>query len=112
MKKLTCKRCEHAWYPRSEKIPITCPHCRSPYWNKERRGNGIIDTKTLKAYMKNHILPEKPDSPNNGESLNLLWRLCCGSNIDYDRLYKKLREYHVHCDADILENDLPEKIYI
>lgn len=32
-----CYRCKHAWIPRSDKdIPTTCPHCRSPYWQKQK----------------------------------------------------------------------------
>jgi len=34
---LTCKRCGYSWIPRKVEIPITCPSCRSPYWNKEKR---------------------------------------------------------------------------
>ncbi len=34
--KQACNRCGHEWYPRSEKEPKNCPHCKSPYWNKER----------------------------------------------------------------------------
>lgn len=32
-----CLRCGHVWFPRSEKIPINCPRCHSPSWNKERK---------------------------------------------------------------------------
>ena len=42
---LTCKRCNHSWFPRiidgKVKIPDTCPNknCRSPYWRtKPRKG--------------------------------------------------------------------------
>ena len=41
--KLTCKRCNHSWFPRiidgTVKIPETCPNkkCRSPYWQTSRR---------------------------------------------------------------------------
>ena len=31
-----CKRCNHKWYPRSESIPVMCPKCHSPYWDKDR----------------------------------------------------------------------------
>ncbi len=37
--KLYCKRCEEGkkgWYPRSPKLPVKCPKCQSPYWNKDR----------------------------------------------------------------------------
>lgn len=32
-----CTRCNHEWMPRKAK-PITCPHCRSPYWNIPKDG--------------------------------------------------------------------------
>lgn len=35
--RLNCNRCHHTWMPNSEKMPKTCPHCRSPYWNKKRK---------------------------------------------------------------------------
>ena len=35
-KQLKCKRCGHSWYPRGTRI-ITCPKCRSPYWDRERK---------------------------------------------------------------------------
>lgn len=31
-----CKRCMHNWYPRKQGIPVICPKCKSPYWDKER----------------------------------------------------------------------------
>lgn len=55
-----CERCGHIWLPRNtEKEPIVCPHCKSPYWNtprkqspnehprknKERKGVQIVDRK-------------------------------------------------------------------
>lgn len=37
MRKLfECKRCGYGWYS-SKELPITCPHCRSAYWNVERK---------------------------------------------------------------------------
>lgn len=36
-KQLTCKRCGYTWTPHKGKKPGYCPHCNSPYWNKERR---------------------------------------------------------------------------
>jgi len=50
LKKFECKRCGHVWIPRREKLSVTCPKCRSPYWNKERRivnGNAKKSTKKL-----------------------------------------------------------------
>ena len=31
-----CLRCGHVWMPRKT-IPIVCPACTSPYWNRPRR---------------------------------------------------------------------------
>ena len=36
---LKCLRCGHKWYPRSKDKPKVCPHCKSPYWDKPRRGS-------------------------------------------------------------------------
>lgn len=32
---LTCKRCGHAWIPRTTR-PLRCPACNSPYWDRDR----------------------------------------------------------------------------
>jgi len=29
-----CERCKHKWITRSEEIPVVCPKCKSPYWDK------------------------------------------------------------------------------
>ena len=29
-----CERCMHEWITRSEEIPVVCPKCKSPYWDK------------------------------------------------------------------------------
>jgi len=36
VKAYKCERCSHEWQPRKSKYPVTCPHCKSPYWDKER----------------------------------------------------------------------------
>lgn len=34
-----CSRCEHQWAPREpEQAPTVCPKCKSPYWDRPRRG--------------------------------------------------------------------------
>jgi rubrerythrin len=32
-----CDRCNHEWMIRGAHEPITCPKCRTPYWNIPRR---------------------------------------------------------------------------
>jgi len=29
-----CERCGHAWITRTEEVPVVCPKCKSPYWDK------------------------------------------------------------------------------
>lgn len=31
-----CERCSHEWVPNNE-VPVVCPKCKSPYWNKKRK---------------------------------------------------------------------------
>jgi DNA-directed RNA polymerase subunit RPC12/RpoP len=42
-----CKRCQHEWAGRKPEKPLTCPKCRSAYWNTERtrtsKLGGIIE---------------------------------------------------------------------
>ncbi len=35
-KKYECNRCGYEWFGSAEKPPVTCPSCRSPYYNRER----------------------------------------------------------------------------
>ena len=30
-----CNRCGMSWWRRSAKLPLKCPLCNSPYWNKK-----------------------------------------------------------------------------
>jgi len=32
-----CNRCHHVWVARSKRKPLTCPKCRSAYWDEPRR---------------------------------------------------------------------------
>ena len=36
IEKKKCIRCGHTWFPRKEQMPVICPKCFSPYWNRER----------------------------------------------------------------------------
>jgi DNA-directed RNA polymerase subunit RPC12/RpoP len=31
-----CLRCGRSWYPRKPELPVRCPGCRSPYWQRPR----------------------------------------------------------------------------
>ncbi len=45
-----CERCQHKWITRSEELPIVCPNCKSPYWNKPK--NKKINIKGVKDGKK------------------------------------------------------------
>lgn len=30
---LTCLKCGHKWYPKSERLPVVCPACKRYSWN-------------------------------------------------------------------------------
>jgi DNA-directed RNA polymerase subunit RPC12/RpoP len=36
LERYKCLRCKHEWIPRSDEKPKVCPHCHSPYWDRER----------------------------------------------------------------------------
>jgi hypothetical protein len=38
--KQKCLRCGYTWFPKSTKLPKTCPKCKSPYWMKPRQVKG------------------------------------------------------------------------
>jgi len=31
-----CERCGHKWITRNQEIPIVCPKCKNPYWDKPK----------------------------------------------------------------------------
>ena len=33
-----CERCQYIWVPRREQRPVICPKCKSPYWDRPRKG--------------------------------------------------------------------------
>src|SRR6266567_6465943 len=54
-----CERCGHEWAPRgSEQAPTVCPKCKSPYWDRPRRGEispeERIKPKALLAHQLNN----------------------------------------------------------
>ena len=32
----TCNRCGASWWPKRPGVPLACPRCKSPLWNRER----------------------------------------------------------------------------
>lgn len=38
LRRQTCLRCRHCWWPRTPTRTLRCPRCKSPYWDRPRRG--------------------------------------------------------------------------
>ncbi len=41
-KRCVCDRCLHDWYSIGRPLPLVCPKCKSPYWNRSRKGEETI----------------------------------------------------------------------
>jgi len=39
MKIYVCKFCKHAWKPRTDKKPLSCPKCKRYKFSEEKKGN-------------------------------------------------------------------------
>ena len=37
IKKLTCKKCNYSWWPRTDKKPKLCPACKSRKYNEDKK---------------------------------------------------------------------------
>lgn len=33
-----CERCGHEWVKRKTDEPMVCPKCKSPYWDRPKKG--------------------------------------------------------------------------
>jgi hypothetical protein len=55
-----CERCGHEWVPReSDQAPATCPKCKSPYWNRPRRGEIPLEERIKPKALLAHELDKK-----------------------------------------------------
>ncbi|VVB53363.1 Uncharacterised protein [uncultured archaeon] len=46
---LQCLRCGHKWWPRKPgTIPVHCPSCNSPYWDKPVTRVGVSENRKNK----------------------------------------------------------------
>jgi predicted Zn-ribbon and HTH transcriptional regulator len=47
-----CERCGHAWVPAGVEKPRVCPKCKSPYWDRPRRADRVIERTVKKEVVK------------------------------------------------------------
>lgn len=55
-----CERCGHEWVPReAETEPRVCPKCKSPYWDRPRRGPMSYDMfkEKIRATLRSSTQP-------------------------------------------------------
>ena len=51
-----CSRCGHRWFPRENtEEPCTCPKCKSPYWNRPRKGEIPIGERIKTKWTANQL---------------------------------------------------------
>lgn len=55
MNKKTCKHCGYTWQPRIETEPKSCPYCKSPRWNEEKRKGGRPKLNDLQSQINQII---------------------------------------------------------
>lgn len=91
-KELTCLRCDHQWISilTNNSRPRSCPVCKSPYWDRPRRGRPIENITPMivdvdgKRYRVEHFCsPCDISWPKDLEYLNISCPQCrrkCGAN--------------------------------
>jgi len=50
-----CKRCGGTWKPRVDGVPVQCPRCKSPFWNRER----VRESRLVQPEVPS-VKPKKP----------------------------------------------------
>jgi len=48
-----CARCAWEWLPRTARRPTICPHCKSPYWDRERERKERPGNRADRAHADN-----------------------------------------------------------
>lgn len=44
-----CLRCGHVWVSRKKRIPLVCPSCHSPYWQRKKvNKHGCTNSRKIK----------------------------------------------------------------
>jgi hypothetical protein len=52
-----CDRCNHEWIPRDyEKKPLTCPRCKSAYWNTPPKQKSMMTYEAFRDAIEKTIL--------------------------------------------------------
>ena len=53
-----CERCRHEWVPKdAENEPLTCPKCKSPYWNRPRKNVRPMTYEIFRDAIKKILMP-------------------------------------------------------
>lgn len=42
MEKLKCLKCNHSWIPRTDSNPVSCPNCKSRFWDTKKNSKETL----------------------------------------------------------------------
>jgi DNA-directed RNA polymerase subunit RPC12/RpoP len=56
-----CERCGGEWIPKdSEKEPVACPKCKSPYWNRPRKAAPMLTYEDFRDKINKTLRESSP----------------------------------------------------
>lgn len=58
-----CERCGGEWIPKdAAKEPVTCPKCKSPYWNRPRRVSPMLTYENFRDTIRESLKQSGPST--------------------------------------------------
>ena len=63
---LTCLRCGHEWHPKSNRRPVRCARCKSPYWDRERQVERVDEAQVDAAANEGMVAGTVEGETDNG----------------------------------------------
>ena len=65
------------WVARTENLPVQCPRCKSPFWDKARRDGKVGDDRPQRAVESRKSKPQGVGVQTTTASITrALWKLC------------------------------------
>lgn len=56
-----CERCGGEWIPKdAQKEPVTCPKCKSPYWNRPKRTSSMLTYEIFRDTIRKTLTKSGP----------------------------------------------------
>ena len=86
-----CIRCEHKWAPRTNRKPVICPKCKSPYWDRARDISTKRQLPVAEVYGLHYPEHESIHGPENAKP-------------DEERIWACEECLHIFTDTEIRED--------